>query len=62
MDMAYRAERAVSPADGAVSWVLVDGDYELHAEACAFLAGLRGLDRSINTERVYAGRVAAFLS
>lgn len=62
MSKAYRAERAVSPSDGAVSWVVVDGAYELHAEGCAFLAGLRGLDRSINTERVYAGRVALFLS
>ena len=38
----YRAERAISPADGAVSWVVVDGDLALHAEGCAFLAGLRG--------------------
>ena len=58
----YRAERAISPADGAVSWVVVDGDLALHAEGCAFLAGLRGRDRSVNTERLYAGRVALFLS
>jgi integrase len=45
-----------------VSWVVVDGDVELHVEGCAFLAGLRGRDRSVNTERVYAGRVALFLS
>jgi hypothetical protein len=38
------------------------GDYEFHVEGCAFLAGLRGRDRSVNTERVYAGRVALFLS
>lgn len=58
----FRAERAISPADGAVSWVVVDGDFALHDEGCAFLAGLRGRDRSVNTERLYAGRVALFLS
>jgi integrase/recombinase XerD len=58
----YRAERAESPVDGSVSWVIVDGDYELHVEGCAFLAGLRGRDRSVHTERVYAGRVALLLS
>lgn len=62
MTVVYRAERAVSPSDGSVSWVVVDGDYELHVEGCAFLVSLRGRDRSINTERLYAGRVALFLS
>ena len=56
----YHAERAVMP-DGSVSWVVVDADYRLHVEGCAFLAGLRAADRSVNTERVYAGRVALFL-
>jgi hypothetical protein len=56
----YRAERAISP-DGSVSWVVVDDDYRLNVEGSAFLAGLRGADRSVNTERVYAGRVALFL-
>jgi integrase/recombinase XerD len=60
--MGYRAERAISPSDGAVAWVVVDDDFELHDEGCAFLAGLRGRDRSVNTERLYAGRVALFLS
>lgn len=62
MAIVYRAWRAVSPSDGAVSWVVVNGDLDLHVEACSFLAGLRGRDRSVNTERVYAGRVALFLS
>lgn len=62
MTVSYRAWRAVSPSDGAVSWVVVDGDLELQVEACAFLAGLRGRDCSVNTERVYAGRVALLLS
>jgi integrase/recombinase XerD len=59
--ISYRAERAISP-DRSVSWVVVDAEYRLHVEGCAFLAGLRGADRSVNTERVYAGRVALFLS
>ena len=58
--MRYRAERAISP-DGSVSWVVVDADYRLHVQGCAFLAGLRGADRSVNTARVHAGRVALFL-
>jgi integrase len=62
MAVVYRAERAVSPSDAAVSWVVVDGDYELQVESCAFLAGLRGRDRSVNTERLYAGRIALLLS
>jgi len=33
----------------------------LHIEACAYLASLRALDRSWNTERTYAVRVALFL-
>jgi integrase/recombinase XerD len=62
MTTTYRAWRAVSPSDGAVSWVVVDDDFVLHAEGSAFLAGLRGRDRSVNTERLYAGRVALLLS
>ncbi|HTZ44881.1 MAG TPA: tyrosine-type recombinase/integrase [Jatrophihabitans sp.] len=58
----FRAERAVSPSDAAISWVVIDDDFELHTAGCAFLAALRGRDRSVNTERVYAGRVALFLS
>ncbi len=59
----YRAERAVSARDESVSWVVVrTADYTLHAEAAAYLAALRAMDRSPNTERVYAGRVARYLS
>lgn len=36
--------------------------FDLHAEACAFLAGLRSKGRSPNTERVYAGRLALYLN
>ncbi|PZG19949.1 integrase [Nonomuraea aridisoli] len=52
----------MSPQDGTVSWVVVDASYALHAEACAFLAALRGRDLSPNTERAYAGRVALYLT
>ncbi|MGW5440490.1 tyrosine-type recombinase/integrase [Nocardia asteroides] len=58
----FVAERAVLPSDESVAWVIVDSEYRLHAEGCAFLAGLRALDRSPNTERVYAGRIALYLS
>ncbi len=37
-------------------------DYSLHVEASAYLEGLRARDCSVNTERVYAGRVAVYLS
>ena len=62
MTTRYRAWRAVSPSDGASTWVIVDDALELHDGGCAFLTGLRAADRSVNTERVYAGRVAMFLS
>ncbi|MGH9156132.1 MAG: tyrosine-type recombinase/integrase, partial [Acidimicrobiales bacterium] len=42
--------------------MVVDDDLDFHAEGCAFLTGLRARDRSPNTERVYAGRVALLLS
>jgi hypothetical protein len=58
----YRAERAVSAADGSVAWVVVDDTVALHAEASTFLAGLRARDLSVNTERAHAGRVALYLS
>ncbi|WP_372349559.1 tyrosine-type recombinase/integrase [Streptomyces sp. KL116D] len=58
----YRAERALGPVDGSIAWVVVDDGFSLHEESCAFLAGLRARGRSSNTERVYAGRVAVYLS
>ena len=58
----YLAERAISPLDRSVSWVVVDDAVRLHPESCAFLAQLRARDLSSNTERVYAGRVALYLS
>ncbi len=38
------------------------GTHALHAQACAYLASLRSRGCSLNTERVYAGRVALYLS
>jgi integrase/recombinase XerD len=58
----FTAERAISPIDGSQAFVVVDQDYAMHPEASAYLAWLRSADRSPNTERVYAGRVALFLS
>jgi hypothetical protein len=58
----FQAERALA-ADGSVEWVVVDADsYDLHAEATAFLSGLRARDCSPNTTRTYSGRVALFLT
>jgi integrase len=58
----YAAERAISPLDRSVSWVIVDEALQLHPKSCAFLAQLRARDLSSNTERVYAGRTALYLS
>jgi integrase/recombinase XerD len=48
--------------DGSVRWVVASDEYELHREASAYLASLRARDCSINTERVYAGRIALYLT
>jgi len=57
----FRAERAVSPRDGGVWWVVLDPELVAHREASAFLACLQGADRSPHTVRAYAGRAALFL-
>lgn len=57
----FRAERAISPVDGGVSWVVIDAGLVAHREASEFLACLEGLSRSPHTIRAYAGRVAGFL-
>lgn len=44
-----------------MSWAIIDTDLVLHREASDFLRFLSGASRSVNTIRVYAGRVAAFL-
>jgi integrase len=58
----FRAERAISPRDGGLWWVVLDAELNLHREASAFLAGLQGADRSPHTIRAYAGRTALFLN
>lgn len=58
----FVAERAMSPSDDSLRYVVIDGAYRVHTEASAYLAALRALDRSPNTERVYASRIALFLS
>ena len=59
--ISFRAERAVSPRDGGVWWVVLDAELVVHREASAFLACLQGADRSPHTIRAYAGRAALFL-
>lgn len=58
----FRAERALSPLDGSELWVVLDPELVIHREASDFLRALQGASRSPHTIRVYAGRVAAFLS
>jgi integrase/recombinase XerD len=58
----FTAERALSPADKSTQFVVIDQDLEFHSEATTYLRWLRSLDRSPNTERAYAGRVAKFLT
>lgn len=62
MTLRYCAERAIAPVDGAVCYLVVDADFVFHVEACAYLAFLRDAGRSPNTARVYAGRIAQFLT
>ena len=61
INVGFRAERAVSPCDGGVWWVVLDAELVVHREASAFLACLQGADRSPHTIRAYAGRAALFL-
>lgn len=58
----FRAERALSPADGTELWVVLDPELIRHREASDFLRCLQGAGCSPHTVRVYAGRVALFLS
>ena len=61
IDLPFRAERAVSPLDGAELWVVLDPGFVMHREASDFLRALHGASRSPHTIRAYAGRVAGFL-
>ncbi|MEW1628995.1 tyrosine-type recombinase/integrase [Streptomyces sp. NPDC089173] len=60
----FQAERALSPTGGPQStrWVILDPQLSIHREGTDFLTFLHGADRSVNTIRVYAGRLALFLT
>ena len=62
MSAVFVAERAISPVDGSVAFVVIADDYCVHDEATEYLAWLRSVGRSPNTERAYAGRIARFLT
>ncbi|MEV7930543.1 tyrosine-type recombinase/integrase [Kitasatospora sp. NPDC088779] len=59
---AYTAERAISPSDASITWVVVSDSYELHPGATAYLTSLSARDCSANTQRAYAGRIALYLT
>lgn len=59
--MSVAGAKAVG-ADSTRYLVVVDDEYELHVEACAYLAGMRAADRVFNTEATYAPRLAPYLS
>src|SRR5260370_35961447 len=61
IDLPFRAERAVSPLDGAGLWVVLDPGFVMHREASDFLRWLHGAARSPHTIRRYAGRLSGFL-
>jgi integrase/recombinase XerD len=58
----YRAQRAIRSEDSVGPWVVIDENCELHPEANAYLASLRAMDRSINTEPLYTGRIGLYLT
>ena len=62
MSTSYIAERAVPSVDGIARFVVASDSYVLHAEGSSYLAALRAQGRSPHTERIYAGRLALFLS
>lgn len=61
--MEFWAQRTVSPADGRVGWTVVDDGYVEHERAASWLRVLvDAQDRSVGTARVYAGRLALYLT
>ncbi|MFF0288330.1 tyrosine-type recombinase/integrase [Streptomyces sp. NPDC005262] len=61
--MTLRAEKAVSPATGEITWLLVDEEtYAPHPEAREFSLYLRGAGRSPQTQRAYIPRIGRFLN
>jgi site-specific recombinase XerD len=59
----FRAEKAISPTTGAVTWLLVDEEtYIPHLESLEYSIYLRGKIRSPHTQRNYLPRVGRFLN
>ncbi len=59
----FWAERTVSSIDGREGWTVVDGSYVEHERAAAWLRMLLDSQgRSVGTARVYAGRLALYLT
>ena len=61
--MTLRTEKAVSPATGEITWLLVDEEtYTPHPVAREFSLYLRGAGRSPQTQRAYVPRIGRFLN
>lgn len=61
--MEFWAQRTVSPVDGRQGWTVVDHRYVEHEQAAAWLRVLLDAQgRSVGTARVYAGRLALYLT
>uniref|UniRef100_A0AAU2VH18 Tyrosine-type recombinase/integrase n=1 Tax=Streptomyces sp. NBC_00003 TaxID=2903608 RepID=A0AAU2VH18_9ACTN len=61
--MILKTEKAISPATGAVTWLLVDEEtYIPHPESLEYSIYLRGKNRSPETQRNYIPRVGRFLN
>ncbi|MFJ1933403.1 tyrosine-type recombinase/integrase [Kitasatospora sp. NPDC088160] len=59
----FRAEKAISPTTGAVTWLLVDEEtYIPHPESLEYSIHLRAKNRSPQTQRNYLPRVGRFLN
>jgi integrase/recombinase XerD len=58
----YAAERALAEDGVLTSWIVVCDEFELHEEATAYLLSLRARGCSPNTQRMYAGRLAIYLT
>lgn len=62
MAVIFRAQRVMSSVDDSPMWVVVDDRYEVHRVASDFCLSLVGANRSVNTIKSYAPKVAKFLT
>jgi len=61
--MEFWAQQTVSPVDGRLGWTVVDDSYVEHEQTAAWLRVLLDAQgRSAGTARVYAGRLALYLT